>query len=454
MKFSSRREEILAKLAAKESAARDEASDLAQKDIERVMKTPVLHSDHKIPTTRRELLGAGLMGSLAYAVVPSIFTLAAREAYGAPVCSKGGGGSAMPGYLHVELSGGPAISGNFMFGKQASGAAFEPLAATGYSTLGLGATQLPGTVALDTSIKGQFHPGSQFLAGMKSVMSPAAIAKTVAVGMAGTSADDNANNPLNPIQLVALTAGNPGALIQIAGNSTQANTLGRTAPLNVAQNPGLAKATVANEASLANLVNPGLIATRFGNNTQASVAVADLAHKLSASKLAQFQAKDINQQVKDLVECGYMGAKDLLTQFTADKLTPSTDTTLNATPFNAINFATINTTGSTTQTALIMGKLLADGLSTGASIAMAGYDYHGQGRAAQDTKDFAAGQTVGIALEVAHRKSAPMFVAVTADGSTSSNGSGGANNRCDFSADNGSHCNSWNSSGPIALYRL
>jgi hypothetical protein len=439
MKFTSRREEILAKLAAKESAEKAEKADKTQRAIEADASKPALHADHKLPTTRRELLSAGLVTGLSYAVVPGILSTFGQQALAAPNCAKGGAagaaGAKLPGYLHVELSGGPALSGNFMIGKQAAGAAFEPLAAAGYQTLGV-----TGTPTLDTSLKGQFIASSQFLAGMKSVMSAAALAKTVAVGLAGTSGDDTANNPLNPVQLATQIIGNPGQLVQIAGTSTnQANTLGRTQPLNVAQNPGLAKANIANEGSLSNLVNPGLIATRFGGNVNSSVAVADLAHKLTASKLGAFSAKDLNQQVKDLIECGYMGAKDLLTQFTADKLTPTTDPTITAAPFNAIPVATL--TGATTAApnspsslkAIIMAKLLADGLASGASIEMGGYDYHGQGRATQNNKDFMAGQTVGLALEVAHRKGAPLFVAVTADGSTSSG------NGTDFSADNGSH---------------
>lgn len=438
MKFTSRREEILAKLAAKEAAEKAEKADKAQKDLWSENSKPVLHADHKLPTNRREFVSAGLMAGLSYAVVPGILSTFGQQALAAPNCAKGGAagaaGAKLPGYLQIELSGGAAITGNIMIGKQAAGAAFEPLAPAGYQTLGV-----TGTPTLDTGVKGQFIASSQFLAGMKSVMSAAALAKTVAVGLAGTSGDDTANNPLNPVQLATQVIGNPGQLVQIAGTGNQANTLGRTRPLAVAENPGLAKATIANEGSLANLVNPGLIATRFGGNVNSSVAVADLAHKLTASKLGAFSAKDLNQQVKDLIECGYMGAKDLLTQFTADKLTPTTDTAITGTPFNAIPAATL--TGATTAApnspsslkAIIMSKLLADGLASGAVIEMGGYDYHGQGRARQNQKDFEAGQTAGLALEVAHRKGAPLFIAVTSDGSTSSG------NGTDFSADNGSH---------------
>src|SRR6478609_6484606 len=164
MKFTSRREEILAKLAAKESAAKTEAADKAQRAVEADASKPALHADHKLPTTRRELLGAGLTAGLSYAVVPSILSSFGQEAFAAAVCAKsaapGAAGAKLPGYLHVELSGGPGITGNVIPGKQAFGAAYEPMAAAGLQARG----QL-AVPTFDTAIKGQFHTNSQMLAG-------------------------------------------------------------------------------------------------------------------------------------------------------------------------------------------------------------------------------------------------------------------------------------------------
>ena len=437
MKFKNRKDEILAQHAEKmENETRERATQEFNKTHE-LARTVMLHADHPIPTTRRQLLGAGLMSGFSVLAVPSIFTLAAQSAYGVE-CAKGGaagaGGAHAPGYLHVELSGGYSAARNFVPGKQEAGAAFQPLMAAGYATIGYGPTQVPPTVALDTTMVGTLHPTSQLLAGMKEVMSAAALGKTAVAAICAVSGDDTANNPHNPVQLVSKIAGNFGSLIQIGGTTNGTNTLGRTAPLNIAQDPGLAKAAIANEAAVGNLVTPGLLATRFANDPQAAVRVAELAHKLSASKLAQFQQKDLNQQVKDLIECGYLGAKDLLTEFTADKLAVTKDTALNTT-YNAIPFATtFGIAGN--QQSMIMSKLMADGLATTGSLVLAGYDYHGQGLPAQDAKDKAAGQAIGLALEVAHRKGQALFVAVTTDGSVTFNG-GGAADRLAASADNG-----------------
>ncbi len=435
MTFKNRKEEILAQHAEKmDQLAREKANQDFIKTQE-LAKTVMLHADHPIPTTRRQLLGAGLMSGFSVMAVPSIFTIAAQSAYGVE-CAKGGAAGAQhaPGYLHIELSGGYSAARNFVPGKQEAGAAFQPLPVAGYATIGYGPTQAPGAIAPDTSLVGTMHPTSQLLAGMKEVMSAAALGKTAVAAICAVSGDDTANNPHNPVQLVSKIAGNFGSLIQIGGTTNGTNTLGRTAPLNIAQDPGLGKAAIANEAAVGNLVNPGLLAARFNNDPQAAVRVAELAHKLSASKLAQFQQKDLNQQVKDLIECGYLGAKDLLTDFTPAKLQVSTDTTLN-TAYNAIAFNTaFGVAGN--QQAMLFSKLMSEGMATTSSLVLAGYDYHGQGLPAQDAKDKAAGQAIGLALEVAHRKGQPLFVAVSTDGSVTFNG-GGTADRLAASADNG-----------------
>jgi len=434
MKYKNRKEEILAQYAEREEQKRREQAVNEHEHVMTMAKKVCLSPEHPIPTTRREPLGAGLISGLSYAVVPSIFTLASQSAFGVE-CSKGGtagAGPGLPGYLHVEVKGGFSVARNFVPGKQDAGGAFVPLATAGYATIGYGPTQAPPTVQLNTELGGTIHPTSNILAGLKAVMSAAALQKTVVAAICGVSGDDTQNNPHNPIQLVTKVAGNRGSLLQIGG-TRDSNTGGGTLPQPLAQDPGLAKAVVANEASLANLVNPGLIATRFGGNTQAAVRVAELSHKLSASKLAQFQAKDLNQQVKDLIECGYLGAKDLLTEFTPEKLQVSTDAMLN-TAYNAVPFATAFT--GLNQTSMILAKLMADGLATAGTIEMPGYDYHGQGLGSQDPKDDAIGRLVGLALEVAHRKGQPMFVAVTTDGSVSTGGAG-TNDRIPGQADSG-----------------
>lgn len=437
MKFKNRKEEAMAKFAAREAERANEAAWKHQLQIMKEMKTPCLHPDHSLPTTRRDLVGAGLMSGLAYAVVPGILTSISQKAYSvtAEQCKGGAAGdmdaaNAPAGYLHIELSGGASLAGNFVYGKQSAGADIEYL--NDYSTLGFGNDIKPGTVQTNDTFGGPFHPESRILQGMMAVMSPEAVAKTVAGGIAGTSGDDTRNNPLNPIQLAVKTRSN-GALTTMSVQADGRNSGGRTAPLDIGDDPSIPKAVVADEAALANLVDPGLIAERL--SVDAAVKIAEAAGKLSESKLARFNAKDLPAQVQELVACGYLGSKDLLTEFTADRLAPSQDALITGTPYGDSTMAMINASENQSRS-IIMSKLLTDGLSAGATIEMGGYDYHGRGRPAQNDRDEEVGRTIGLALETAHRKGTSLFVAVTSDGSTAAQqgGAGHVAHRADSGA--------------------
>ena len=113
MKFKNRKEEAMARFAAKEAERANEAAWRQQLAIMKEMKTPLLHPDHKLPTTRRDLVGAGLISGMAYAVVPSLLSAITSKAYAvtADQCkgnSSGADANAAPaGYLHIGLVEGP-----------------------------------------------------------------------------------------------------------------------------------------------------------------------------------------------------------------------------------------------------------------------------------------------------------------------------------------------------------
>ena len=193
MKFKNRKEEAMAKFAVAQQKAAQDAQWKRQVEVMKEMKTPILHADHKLPTSRRDLLSAGLMSGLAYAAVPGLLSTITTKAYGIDPAkckadaAEGADAAAAAGYLHVELSGGAGLSGNMVFGKQAAGAALELYAPEGYGTNGFGSMIRPGDVTLDTTFGAPFHPESRIMQGMKSVMSPEAQAKTQAAGIAGTT---------------------------------------------------------------------------------------------------------------------------------------------------------------------------------------------------------------------------------------------------------------------------
>lgn len=380
------------------------------KRYRQVRNQPILHQDHKVPVTRRELLGQGFLSMAGALVMPSFLNcVISRAAYGAECSSTGMVSDHIP-YLHVELSGGASIAGNFVFGKQRDGAPLELLGPTSYDSLGLPAEFHPST-GMDMSFGGPFVPTSGFLAGMNSVMSPEAIAKTVVTGGAGVSNDDSRGNPLNGSNLAIAAVGGNGNLVQLAGTGA-ALSGGRTRELDIGANPALSKVQIAQSADVLNLVDPGLLAERLSAEDAAKIATA--AGKLSAARISAFNQKDLPAQIKELAECGYINSVELLTKYDAQSLSPENDPLVTTTGFDL--------TDADDQKVASIAKLLTDGNAAAGTIDKGGYDYHGRGRATQDSQDFAAGRDVGLALELAHKKGIPMFVGVTSDGSVSFRG--------------------------------
>ena len=374
----------------------------AQKNLR---NKPYCHKDHALPVTRRQLLGQGFCsmagGLLAPSFLSSLFARSAmaNECPSAPMVLE------HTPYLHFELSGGASLSGNFIFGKQKDGAPLELL--NSYDSLGLPAEFSPN-MGVDTTFLGPMAPTSAFLAGMVSVMSENAKAKTVVTAGAGTSNDDTANNPLNGSNLAINSVGGNGNLVQLAGTRNSL-TGGRTRELDIGLDPTLSKATINQSKDVLNLVDPGLLASQLSSDAAAKILKA--ASRLTASQLARFEQQDLPSQIKSLVECGYLNSVDLLTRYDASALDPALDPLVTASSFDL--------TDRDDQKVAAIAKMLADGNAAAGTIEKGGYDYHGRGRQVQDARDFSAGRDVGLCLDLCERKKRPLFIAVTSDGAVS-----------------------------------
>lgn len=433
MKFKSRKEEVLFKKNESEQKEKRAAEYAALCDMARKNKTPYLHRDHKMPTNRRELLSCGLISSVGVVALPNLLGLASGKAFGEEVeCSKGSKDAKFPGYVEVHLSGGWS-PGHNVFPTQSKDGGFDPLSDDAYQAVGLGTAQNPKAVQ-PIDMGAMLHPNTGFYRGLASMASPSTLAKVRIAFMANESADDNGNNPLNATDLAALVHG--------GGDLTQSIESGiRHRPAFV--DASLAKVAVENESSLSSLVDPGLIAQRLSNGSEASgrsnaVKTAQLTYGFSKNKLDAMSERLISAQNKSLVACGYKGASELLVEFTADRITPSSDGIITGTPFQSgVSYAEImaNNDLDSLQKSIVIGKVLSDGLAATATLAIGGYDYHGRGLPNQDNKDMEAGQAVGAMLEIAARKGSPLFIAVTSDGSVSYNGRG--DQRSAPSADSG-----------------
>jgi hypothetical protein len=378
------------------------------------------------PVTRRSLLSQGLITGAGYVAMPSIINMVfERRAYGqaALQCKQAASAGVMPGFMQFELSGGWAGARNFAWGKQQNGGTFIPLADASYAQLGLGPTISPkDPTKIDMQIGGPMVAGSFFLQGLVSATTPEARGKMTISAVANISADDTPNNQLNLTQLAAQIV-NAGSqqLVQIVGSNPNGvpNTFGRTRAVTVGDSDALSKAPVASPADVLSLVDPGLIGAKLSSASVQKISGA--VKGMSESQLMKFQALSLPQQVADLVRCGYIGASELLGGIDQQRINPAVDLAVTSVPglMNGQNFA--NPEEARTAT---MAKLLADGMTAGATMEMNNYDYHGNNLASTNASDFRAGRNVGIALQIAHLKGAPLFVAVTSDGSVSAPANG------------------------------
>ena len=387
--------------------------------LEKISKTntPFVHADHRRPRTRRELLSSGFLSFASAAVLPSMLSIASNKAFGLE-CSGGestGANKFMP-YLHIELSGGAGLSGNYIFGKEAPGAAFEPLSADGYATLGFdGIPEINQTINDENGNPmipwgGRMDTGKGVHLGLRQVMSDAAIQCTKIVGVPVECADDTRNNPFNAVQLSVMASGFNGNLIHIAGTRGGNNTFGRTNETPFGVNPGLVKAVVTGPEDTQALVDPGVVARAL--RPEDAVRITQAAAKLSESHLMKFNALTLPEQIRDLVRCGYLSAESLLSDFTADSLNPAMDTIVTGNPI--LNAAMNN---NDTRGTMTIAKLLADNNTAAATMELGGFDYHGRGLQNRTNKDIEVGIKAGLCLQTAYEKGTPLFIAITSDGS-------------------------------------
>lgn len=72
------------------------------------------------------------------------------------------------------------------------------------------------------------------------------------------------------------------------------------------------------------------------------------------------------------------------------------------------------------KTAAVM-KLVVNGYAGAGTIQLGGYDYHGQGRATGELRNFHAGVCIGACLEYAARRGKPLMIYVFSDGGINAN---------------------------------
>lgn len=384
------------------------------------------HQTNRNPMSRRELLGAGLLSSSVCVGVPGILSMITSKAYGQELnCSSASAGAAMVPFLIVDLAGGSNLAGtNAIVGGKGGQEDFLPVGS--YTTIGLAPEKEPGSVTLDKSLGIAMHPDSKLLQGINETTAATTRAGVEGALFCTSSGDDTANNPHNPLYWIAKT-GLGGELVSLIG-SDGGQSGGRAAVPASSLDPSKTPSRITRPADALGLVDPGKLATLLSSADVNKIMAAT--KTMSDSRLKMFQTKDLPAQIQDLIKCGYINSGEYLSKFTPASLDPGQDALLTTAPavFGA---------AADQQKAGTIAKLVLDGMAGAGVVSLAGYDYHGQGRATQDTKDLEAGRTIGRFLEAAARKGKPVMIYVYTDGGVSARAAGAVNGIFPFVSDSG-----------------
>lgn len=376
---------------------------------------PTASHTHGTPRSRRDFLAQGVLPVSAALLTPGILSALTRQAYGATdpaICGINASSGKLVPVLIFDLAGGGNIAGtNVVMGLAGGQSNFLPVAS--YRNTGLSAAAAYGAsgVTPDGTFGLLFHPKSPMLAGLKSG-APTAAANTEGTVYLTITADDTANNPLNPIYWLA-KAGLSGSLMSLTGMGNSLSGGNSTVP-QASIDPARTPTIVHKPADAAGLVDPGKLATLLstGNGVDAAAVskIMNATKTMSAARLERFNSQDLPTQIRDLINCGYINSSNYFTRYNAAALDPMQDAAV-----TGIYGPDLGGTPES-QAAATVAKLVLDGYAGAGVVTLGGYDYHGLGRTAQAAKDREAGLAIGRALELAAKKRSPLFIYVITDG--------------------------------------
>ncbi len=363
---------------------------------------------HKL-VSRRDFLSHGFMAGFGTVMVPTLLSSLKINAAMALDC--GSNASAITNGIPIlifDLAGGSNIAGsNVIVGKAGGQQDFLPT----YDTLGLPPSMYPQNSGQTSNEVGlMFHSDSGILRGIKSTSSQTTRDKTDGAIFCASSNDDTQNNPHNPIYWLT-KAGAVGDLTAMAG--TQGSESGGNSVVPQASLiPTMKPVTINTPKDALNLVNIGKLGTLFGADKSTKVLKA--IENMSANRVNQFSRRSLPDQLKDLVNCGYIQSQDALNKFLPQSIDPTLDAQVTST-FNNLN------DGDQKKTATIT-KLILDGHVGVGTITLGGYDYHTDNRSTGEIMDFKLGDLIGRVLELAAKKQKDIFIYVVTDGGISANG--------------------------------
>lgn len=405
---------------------------------------PIRHENHGRPRTRRDFLGRGLITGAAYITAPTFFSLFANPRLAeaalandiqtlAQDCGIVTQGAGKIPFIAFDLAGGANLNGSeALIGGQ--GGQLDFLSAAGYANLGLPGDMVPNAPNpksptnnwIDTSLGLAWHSDGGMLRGILSRTAVGTRAGVNGAVIPALSENDTMNNPHSPLYGIAMTGSN-GALLTLIGSEPTVSGGNSVAPADMI-NPTLQPTVVDQASDVTGLVNTGQLGTLFTNPSDA-VAVLESIERISGGtdpnafggKLGQVNMLTRDTAIKTALRCGYVKSADLVNTFgNPATLNPNLDTNIVGSSgiFSQAEYAA----SSDYQTTGAIMKMVINGFAGAGTIEMGGFDYHGQGRATGEDRNFQAGVCIGACLEYAARVGMPLMLYIFSDGSLNANG--------------------------------
>jgi hypothetical protein len=397
---------------------------------------PIRQPDHPRPVTRRQFIAQGLMAGTGTVIGPTVFGLfanprAAEAALSADLellkqrCGIAVQGAGRIPFICIDLAGGANMVGsNVLAGGR--GGQLDLLSVAGYGRQGLPGDMVPGAPNpasptnswVDDTLGLRFHSDSAFLRGILDRVSPMAIAGTNGAVIPARSENDTGNNPHNPMYGI-YKAGADGELLTLIGSRASESGGNSMAPAGMID-PSVTPTKVDRTSDVTGLVDTGKLVGLLDQDD--AVAVMESIQRLSDSKLGRVDTGITRDEViKEMVRCNYVKSADLADRYgDPSALNPELDADIVG-PGGIFSRAEFDADAEFRKTAAVM-KLVVNGYAGAGTITMGGYDYHGQGRATGEIRDYRAGRCMGACLEYAARRGVPLMLYVFSDGSLSASG--------------------------------
>lgn len=395
---------------------------------------PIRHeAAHKRPYTRRDFLSQSLVTGSATVVGPTLAGLLAANpalALDADIAALKTPCGVVPGadkipFIAFDLSGGGNLVGSEVL-VGAAGKQTNFLTVPAYGLQGLPPSMVPNTGApgsfIDASLGLLWHADGAILRGIKTRASTTTQAGVNGAAIPAVSQNDTSMNPHNPMYGIAMAGAN-GQLLRLIGTSATPSGGNSASPADeiiAAWTPSV----IAKGSDSAGLVNTGLL-TQLLAPTDA-VSVLESMYRISAMKMGTVSTQLANDaSIKQAASCNYVKAAALAEEFpNASVLNPDLDPVIvdqgSARASGIFGQAEYQASGDLQKTAAVM-KLVVNGFAGAGTIQLDGFDYHGQGRATGEVRNFNAGVCIGACLEYAARVGRPLMVYVFTDGGINAN---------------------------------